>query len=119
MKIHRTAGMILAGAAAGAINGLFGAGGGMVLIPLLRRFTDLEDRQIFSVSVAVILPICLVSLYSASGAEKLPWPEALPYLIGSGIGGWLAARYGGGIPVKWMRRSLGILILWGGIRYLC
>ena len=119
MKINRNAGMILAGSAAGIINGLFGAGGGMVLIPLLRRLTGLDDHKIFSVSVAVILPICAVSLWAASGDSTLPWREALPYLIGSGGGGWLAARYGSKIPVKWLHRSLGLLILWGGVRYLC
>ena len=119
MKIHKTAGMIIAGSGAGIVNGLFGAGGGMVLIPLLRYLTDLEDRQIFSMSVAIILPICLVSLGAAATGGPLPWSEALPYLIGSGIGGWLAARYGENIPVKWLHRSLGALILWGGVRYLC
>lgn len=119
MKNHRTAGLLIAGACAGTVNGLFGAGGGMVLIPMLKKLTDLEDRQIFSNSVAIILPICLISLGAAAIREDLPWSAALPYLIGSGIGGWLAARYGERIPVKWLHRGLGALILWGGIRYLC
>ena len=119
MKKKQTTGLIIAGAGAGIVNGLFGAGGGMVLIPLLRQLTDLEDRQIFSMSVAIILPICLISLGAAAIRTSLPWAQALPYLIGSGIGGWLAALYGEKIPVKWLHRSLGALILWGGIRYLC
>ena len=45
--------------------------------------------------------------------------EALPFLPGSLLGGWLAGRYGAHIPVKWLHRVLGILILWGGFRYLC
>ena len=111
-------GLIIACAAAGIINGLFGAGGGMILIPLLGRLTSLEDRQIFSISIMIILPICLVSLVSTADGQ-IPWTEALPYLIGGGIGGWVAACYGNRIPTMWLHRGLGAMILWGGIRYLC
>ena len=119
LKKHNQAGLIVAGSGAGLINGLFGAGGGMILIPLLHLLTDLDERDIFSVSIAVVLPICLVSLGATSMHQPLPWTEAFPYLLGSGIGGWLAARYSCKIPVLWLHRGLGILILWGGIRYLC
>ena len=112
-------GLRIAGAGAGIINGLFGAGGGMILIPLLRRLTDFEDRQIFSLSIAIILPICLVSLSITALNGPLPWKEAFPYLIGSALGGIAAGIWGRKIPVKWLHRGLGILIVWGGVRYLC
>lgn len=112
-------GLIFAGALAGAINGLFGAGGGMVLVPLLTRLTPLEDRRTFPASVSIILPVCLISLLIASFAAPIPWQQAFPYLIGSSAGGVLAGIWGKKIPVKWLHRGLGILILWGGIRYLC
>lgn len=112
-------GMILAGIGAGAVNGLFGAGGGMVLIPLLGMLTSLEDRQMFSGSVAIILPMCIVSLIATGLTGTIAWKEALPYLLGSAIGGYLAFRYGSKIPVIWLHRGLGILIIWGGLRYLC
>ena len=35
----------LAGAAAGAVNGMFGAGGGMVLVPLFLRWVRLDGRR--------------------------------------------------------------------------
>lgn len=117
MKMNGSLGRILAGGGAGLVNGLFGAGGGMVLIPLLTRFGDLTEEELFPASVAVILPVCLVSL-SAAG-ESLPWASALPYLIGSVIGGVAAGLWGKKIPVLWLHRILGIFILWGGIRYLC
>lgn len=108
----------IAGAAAGAVNGLFGAGGGMLLVPLLTWLTDLEDDAVFPTSVTVILPICLVSLTVGSTAG-LPFSQALPYLLGGIGGGILAGLTGNKIPVKWLHRALGLLILWGGIRYLC
>ena len=39
---------LLAGALAGFINGFFGAGGGMVLVPLLLWLVRLEDKAAFS-----------------------------------------------------------------------
>lgn len=119
MNRNNLKGLILAGSCAGIINGLFGAGGGMILVPLLHLLTDWNDRDIFSSSIAIILPICLVSLTATSLNDPLPWSEALPYLAGSAAGGILAARYGERIPTLWLHRGLGILILWGGIRYLC
>lgn len=107
-----------AGAVAGAVNGLFGAGGGMLLVPLLTLLSDLEEDGIFPASVSIILPICLVSLFLGTGFSNLPWSEAFPYLLGSAAGGILAGFLGKKIPTLWLHRALGILILWGGIRYL-
>lgn len=109
--------MALAGGAAGAVNGLFGAGGGMILVPLLTGLTDLEEASVFPSSVTVIAPICVISLVLGSGGS-LPWSEAVPYLLGGLLGGIAAGITGNRIPVKWLHRILGILILWGGVRYL-
>lgn len=110
---------VLAGACAGAVNGLFGAAGGMVLIPLLTSLTDLQDDEIFPASISIILPISLVSLGWTMYSGSLPITSALPYLFGSAAGGFLAGKWGQKIPAKWLHRALGILIIWGGIRYLC
>ena len=119
MHKNNFTGFLLAGCAAGAVNGLLGAGGGMVLVPLLCMLTALEDREIFNASVAIILPICVISIIVTGMYHKIPWETALPYLIGSAVGGTFAAVWGHKIPVTWLHRSLGILIIWGGIRYLC
>ena len=108
-------GGITAGLAAGAVNGLFGAGGGMVLIPLLGWLTRMEDDEIFASSLSVILPICLVSLVST---PDIAWRDALIWLPCSALGGVLAGIWGKKIPVKWLHRGLGIFIIWGGLRYL-
>ena len=109
-------GMLAAGAAAGLVTGLFGGGGGMVLVPLLVLLTDLKEEAIFPGSICVILPICLSCLILS---REWNWQAALPWLPGSLLGGFLAGKYGGNIPAKWLHRGLGMLILWGGFRYLC
>lgn len=112
-------GFILAGIGAGTVNGLFGAGGGMVLVPLLCLLTDLEDNEVFPASVSIILPICFVSLAFTLRPGTVPWATAIPYLAGSAAGGVIAGFLGKKIPTKWLHRALGILIIWGGFRYLC
>lgn len=119
MKYKKYIGISLAGISAGAVNGLFGAGGGMVLVPLLTWLTKLEDDEVFPASVSIILPICLVSLSLTFQPGTVPWQTAIPYLLGSTVGGLLAGMFGKRIPTLWLHRGLGILILWGGIRYLC
>ena len=109
----------LCGAVAGAVNGLLGAGGGMILVPLLEKWGNLEENEVFPSSVAIILPLCIVSLAVSSLPKDLPWAAALPYLIGSIPGGLLAGFLGRKISIQWLHRALGVIILWGGIRYLC
>ena len=110
-------GFVAAGALAGTVTGLFGAGGGMVLVPLLVLLTDLKEEEIFPSSVAIILPIGLTALFF--GSSRIPFSEALPYLVGSALGGIAAGLWGKKIPTVWLHRFLGAMILWGGIRYLC
>ena len=43
MKNRKYMGTALAGLGAGAVTGLFGAGGGMVLVPLLTLLTSLTE----------------------------------------------------------------------------
>lgn len=118
MKLSKTAGTLLSGIAAGAVNGLFGTGGGMVLIPLLSSLAGFDEEQIFPSSVAIILPLCLVSIAVTAVHTPLPWLQALPYLLGSAAGGLLAGCLGKRIPIQWLHRIFGGLILMGGLRYL-
>ena len=108
-----------AGVLAGMINGLLGTGGGMLLVPLLTWMTDIAEEDVFASSVSIILPISLVSVVFGIGAYGLPVGQAFPYLIGSTLGGVAAGFFGKKIPTLWLHKTLGILILWGGIRYLC
>lgn len=110
--------LALAGAAAGAVNGLMGTGGGMVLLPVLSLSGAIKEEEMFSSSVAIMFPICIVSLIASAFAAPLPFRDALPYLLGSIPGALLAGKFSNRIPVKWLHRILGAMILWGGIRWL-
>lgn len=91
----------------------------MVLIPLLTLLGAVEDQAVFPTSVSIILPLCAAAILTTGTLGAVNWANALPYLLGSGIGGFFAGKWGQKIPVKWLHRGLGLLILWGGVRYLC
>lgn len=117
--MNRNVRLMAAGGAAGAVNGLFGAGGGMALVPMLRGVVKLSEACVFPSSVTIILPICVISAAISFSGGPVDLVFTLPFLIGSAVGGLMAGLFGGKIPVLWLRRIFGIIILWGGIRYLC
>lgn len=108
----------LTGLAGGLVNGLFGAGGGMVVLPLLAKTTDLEEKELFANCVAIILPLSVVSLavyYLRGGSFAV---QSVPYLIGGSIGGIIAGLLLKKLKAVWLHRTLGLFILWGGVRLL-
>lgn len=108
----------LSGAAAGLVNGFFGAGGGMILVPLLVHAAKMDDKRAFSSSVCIILPLCLVSIAVYASKGMLPLRESLPYLLGGAIGGIAAGLLFQKISARFLHLALGILILFGGVRLL-
>ena len=116
--MKHTTGAAIAGFGAGTLNGLFGAGGGMVLVPLLSFLTDMDEDRLFATSVSILLPVCAVSLIFSGDWASFSFYTALPYLLGSAIGGILAGFGGKKIPSLWLHKGLGVLVIWGGIRYL-
>ena len=108
----------LCGAAAGVVNGLFGAGGGMVLVPLLIRFAKVEDKKAFSSAISIILPLCLISIFVYGMQKIFPISEALPYLIGGLAGGLLGGLLFRKVTPGFLHKIFGLIILWGGFRLL-
>lgn len=108
----------VAGGAGGLINGLFGGGGGMVLLPLLTKWSRLEERSAFATCVAVIFPMCLVStavyLFQVRPALSL----VLPYLAGGVAGGVIGGMTFEKVPVRMLKLIFGAFLLYGGVRYL-
>lgn len=109
----------IAGGAAGFINGLFGGGGGMVLVPLLLKGGQLRAKETFASAVAIIFPICAVSFAAQMFfIEDFPWRTAVPYLIGGAAGGLVGGRLFRTMPPLWLKRIFALFILYGAWRYL-
>lgn len=105
-----------AGALAGALNGFFGAGGGMVLVPFFIRWVGMEERRAFATSVFVILPLCAVSAAVYLLRFRIDPGLFVPYLIGGLIGGCAGGLIFKKIPVALLHRFFGLLLIYGGIR---
>ena len=108
----------LAGGAAGLVNGFFGGGGGMVLVPLLVLWCGLDQRKAFATSVAVILPLCALSAAIYLFRGGVDFPTALPYLAGGLLGGLLGGKLFKRLNMVWLRRLFALLLLYGGVRAL-
>lgn len=85
------AAMILAGLFIGAVNGLFGAGGGMLAVPCLTYIGSLDEKSAHATAIALILPLCLVSSIAYGVGASFENGVILPTVLGVTIGGILGA----------------------------
>lgn len=83
--------MILAGLFIGAVNGLFGAGGGMLAVPCLTYIGSLDEKSAHATAIALILPLCLVSSIAYGVGASFENGVILPTVLGVTIGGILGA----------------------------
>lgn len=87
----KKAAMILAGLFIGAVNGLFGAGGGMLAVPCLTYIGGLDEKSAHATAIALILPLCLVSSIAYGVGASFEKGVILPTVLGVTVGGILGA----------------------------
>lgn len=76
-----------AGLFIGFVNGFLGAGGGMLLVPVLTILLHMNSKVAHSTAVFVITPICLVSGVTYIIKGVVDWGILLPVAIGTLVGG--------------------------------
>ncbi len=105
------------GASVGLVNGILGAGGGMLAVPLLKHI-GMEQKQSHKNAIAVILPITCVSAAIYLMKDFVNISDSLIYLptglLGALIGTYILKK----IPPQWLKRIFGILMVYAGIRLL-
>lgn len=113
-------GAALSGLAAGALSGMFGIGGGIVLVPMLGMLLGLGQHQAQGVSLAVMLaPIGLPAvLHYRQAGYRIRWR-----LVGILLGGFLVGVTGGSllanaIPARPLRWTFIAFLLAMAFRYL-
>ena len=98
---------LAAGGLAGLANGLFGAGGGLFLVPLLSGWAKMPRRRAFAASVGIILPLSGVSAVFYWVRGGLEWSGAWGVLLGGALGGLVSGKVFRRVPVRWLRRGFG------------
>jgi uncharacterized protein len=82
--------LALSGTLAGFLSGLLGVGGGFVMVPALKRYTDLPMKSVLATSLAVIALISGTGVAVAAAQGGVDWGSAAPF-----AGGALAGMLGG------------------------
>lgn len=108
----------LLGLAAGFINGLLGAGGGIIVVMGLGALggkAGANGNSIYATAIAVMLPLSALSAFRYHLAGHLPpisfWHLILPALLGGALGALLLRH----IAPRTMRRIFAAVVLVSGI----
>lgn len=84
------------GLVAGVLSGLFGVGGGTVIVPFLVMFLHFDQRLAAGTSLAAIVPTATVGVISYAVTGSVAWIPALLLALGAvfgaQIGTWLLPR---------------------------
>jgi len=109
---------LIIGFITGFINGLFGSGGGIIVVPALVFLLGLQDYKAHATAISIILPLTLIStlIYFKSSIIKLD--IALIVGIGAMIGSFIGAKFLKKVPIPILRKIFGGLIIYTAIRMI-
>lgn len=79
--------IFLFGGLIGIINGFFGGGGGMIVVPLLTKLFGMEQKKAQATALFVILPISLVSTIVYLCFNSINFATGWPVILGIIVGG--------------------------------
>ena len=101
----------------GAVNGMFGAGGGMLAVPFLKKM-GLEQKSAHENAVAVILPITVLSAALYVLKDYVSLKASLPYIPTGLLGSVLGTVAIKKISPMWLKRVFGMFMVYAGVRLL-
>lgn len=94
---------LLIGVIAGIFSGMFGVGGGTVVVPALVFLLGFDQRLAAGTSLAAIVPTSMVGVISFATHDSVAWVPALilaiAAVIGAQIGSWLLPK----VPQRTLR----------------
>lgn len=110
--------LLVLGAATGLLSGLFGIGGGVILVPMLVMILGFQQRLAAGTSVAAILPAAVIGGIGYAVQGNVDWIAAAllaaGVIVGAQIGSYLLSRVPTGF-LRWMFMAflLGVIVsLW-------
>ncbi len=109
---------IIIGAVAGLVNGLFGGGGGMLVVPMLVYFLKLQSKKAHATAILIILPMSIVSGLLYASSKSLDLGLTIPTAIGVTIGGVIGAFALKKLSSKWVGIIFSVVMAFAGIKML-
>lgn len=107
---------VILGLAAGFVGGLFGIGGGVVVVPGLVLWLQFSQHRASGTSVATIIASAGAALISFAGAGSVDWGAATIITSGAVVGAAIGARILHLIPAKTLTRAFSVILVVAALR---
>lgn len=106
---------VTAGLVVGFTNGFLGAGGGMLLVPMLSWLLKMDAKNAHATAVFVMMPICLISgiTYLINGV--VDFAVLLPVAMGTIIGGIIGSLLLKKVANKWLNYIFYVVMICSGV----
>ncbi len=105
------------GLAAGILSGLFGIGGGILIIPALIFFAAFPTKLALGTSLgAMLLPVGLLGAYAYHQAGNLNIKASMLISLGLFLGAWGGAKLANTLPGVVLQRMFAVFIVLMAIR---
>lgn len=106
----------LIGVVTGLANGLFGSGGGTVVVPCMEKYLDINVHKSHATAIAIILPLSVLSAIIYVFKADVPWLETAVVSAGGVVGGFVGARLLNKISGRWLHIIFGAAMLAAAVR---
>ena len=106
------------GLVAGFLSGLFGVGGGILIVPALVLLLGFSQRLAHGTSLAAVLPIALSSLTSYALEDKVDWAVGALLAIGAVMGAVIGTHILHRLPHDLLAMAFSVLLAATAIRLL-
>ena len=102
---------IVIGLVTGVLNGLFGAGGGSVVVPAMEKFLGMEEKTAHATAIPIILCMSPVSAFFYIRNGNFNFWIWILVSLGGVVGGLVGAKFLKKIPKRWLKVGFGGVIL--------
>lgn len=107
---------ILIGFTVGLVNGVFGSGGGTVLVPCLVFLMGIEDHKAHATAISIILPLSIISSIIYFKYDVVDLTLTLKVAIGSVLGALTGSCVLNRFSINALRKIFGIFMILAAVR---